>query len=54
MQQLEYLDLDGTMVQDLSPISELPKLKKLNIIGCYEIHDLSPLHKHPSLDAHRI
>ncbi len=47
MKQLEYLDLDGTMVQYLSPISELPKL---NIIGCYEIHDLSPLHKHPSLE----
>ena len=50
MKQLEYLDLDGTMVQDLSPISELSKLKKLSIIGCYEIHDLSPLHKHPSLE----
>jgi hypothetical protein len=50
MKQLEYLDLDGTMVQDLSPISELPKLKKLNIIGCYEIRNLSPLHKHPSLE----
>lgn len=50
MKQLEYLDLDGTMVQDLRPISELPKLKKLNIIGCYEIRDLSPLYKHPSLE----
>ena len=50
MKQLEYLDLDGTMVQDLRPISELPKLKKLNIIGCYEIHDLSPLYHHPALE----
>ena len=50
MKQLEYLDLDGTMVQDLRPISELPKLKKLNLIGCYEIRDLSPLYRHSSLE----
>jgi hypothetical protein len=40
---LEYLDLDGTSVSDLTPLSGLSKLGTLWLRDCDTVTDLTPL-----------
>lgn len=45
--QLTYLDLEGTKISDISPLSGLKKLNTLWLRGCTEVSDLRPLENLP-------
>lgn len=43
LRELEYLELFSNAFSDLSPLAGLDRLKDLNIAGCGEVSDLTPL-----------
>ena len=47
--QLSFLDLEDTLVEDLSSLAELGNLRILYLTGCHAVKDLSPLAQLPSL-----
>ena len=47
---LTWLELDGTLVQDISPIADVPTLEFLNLERT-NVDDIAPLARLPALDA---
>ncbi|WP_433237519.1 NACHT domain-containing protein [Actinomadura nitritigenes] len=48
---LRELSLSSTPVADLTPLAGLPKLSRLVLANCQEIHDLTPLASLPCLES---
>ncbi|WP_017662965.1 leucine-rich repeat domain-containing protein [Baaleninema simplex] len=49
LRNLEHLDLEGTAVNDLTPLTLMPQLKSLSL-RCLQLKDLKPLRQIPNLE----